>query len=103
MKNISLPKTIIKQWPEILQDIEVITIPIQYTHSLKIFFKAGNVWDVDIASRLNKNDIQSLTSNIKELLEIYKSTIDSVDFQLDVERLRKDSIKVTNKFFKIKK
>lgn len=98
----SLPKNIIKKWPEILKDVDVIVIPLQYTHSLKIFFKSGSIWDLDVANKIKRNDVKLLTDNLKELLEIYADSIESIDFQLDVERLRTDSIRITNKFFKIK-
>lgn len=102
MNDKSLPPDVISQWPEVLKDVVVRVVPLAYLHSLKILFKNGKIWELNIASQFNKNDVENLTNNLSELLKVYESSIESIDFQLDVERVKKDSVKSTSKFFKIK-
>lgn len=102
MNNQSLPPEIINQWPEVLKDVVVRVVPLAYLHSLKILFKNGKIWDLSVASHFKTNDIESLTANLRELLKVYETSIESIDFQLDVERVKQDSVKLTNKFFKTK-
>lgn len=103
MKEQSLPAEIIERWPEILEDIVVKAIPLAYLHSLKIFFKNGKIWDLPIAAKYKQADIEPLTRNLEELLKAYEDSIESMDFQVDIARVKKDSIRTTNKFFKVKR
>lgn len=103
MKEQSLPAEIIERWPEILEDIVVTAIPLAYLHSLKIFFKNGKIWELPITAKCKKDDVELLTRNLEVLLKEYEESIESMDFQVDIARVKKDSIRITNKFFKVKK
>jgi hypothetical protein len=103
VKEQLLPAEVIERWPEILEDIVVSAIPLAYLHSLKIFFKNGKIWELPITAKCKKEDIVSLTRSIEDLLREYEHSIESMDFQIDIARVKKDSIRITNKFFKVKK
>lgn len=102
-KKSLLPPDVIDQWPEVFNDLQVTAVPIAYLHSLRIIFKDGKVWDLNIASHAKRNNIEDLEGHLQELIESYEEVIEHIDFRLDVERVKKDIIKKTSKFLKTRK
>lgn len=103
MKRKSLPKDVIEQWPEVLNDIDIQAIPIPYLHSMRIIFKEGRVWDINIARHAKTHNIDDLEAHLQELIDSYEDAIEHIDFRLDVGRIKKDVINNTKKFLKNKK
>ena len=102
-KKASLPPDVIDQWPEVFNDLDVKAVPLAYLHSMRITFKDGKVWDLNIAAHVKKSGAENLEEHLEELIEAYEEVIEHVDFRLDVEKVKKDIIKKTNKFLKNKK
>lgn len=102
-KKGTLPPDVVDQWPEVFNDLHVTAVPLAYLHSMRIIFKDGKVWDLNIAAQAKKNNIENLEEHLQELIESYEEVIEHIDFRLDVEKVKKDIIKKTNKFLKNKK
>lgn len=101
-KGKSLPKDVIDQWPEVFGDINVKAVPLAYLHSMRIIFKGGKVWDVNIAGQAKQHG-DDLEEHLRELLANYEEEIEHIDFRLDVEKVKKDVIKETTRFLKKKR
>jgi len=102
-KGKSLPKDVIDQWPEVFGEINVEAVPLAYLHSMRILFKGGKVWDVNIAGQARAHGADNLEEHLKELLANYEDEIEHIDFRLDVEKVKKDVIKETTRFLKKKR
>lgn len=102
-KKSLLPPDVIDQWPEVFSEVDVTAVPLAYLHSLRISFKDGKVWDINIAAHVKKNGNTDLEQHLEDLIESYEDVIEHIDFRLDVEKVKKDIIKKTNKFLKTKK
>jgi hypothetical protein len=102
-KGKSLPKDVIDQWPEVFGEINVEAVPLAYLHSMRIIFKGGKVWDVNIAGQARAHGADNLEEHLKELLANYEEEIEHIDFRLDVEKVKKDVIKETTRFLKKKR
>lgn len=100
MKRKGLPKEVVDHWPEIFSDVDVKAIPLEYTHSMRIIFKNGNEWDIDIDSYAKKDGLENIEVHLQELLSNYEESIDRIDFKLDIEKVKKDVIKTTRSFLK---
>lgn len=100
MKKKSLPKDVVDQWPEVFSEVDVRAIPIPYLYSLRIIFKDGKIWDINIDDHARKNSIDDLETHISELITTYEDSIEHIDFRLDVERMKKDVMKKTKSFLK---
>lgn len=98
-----LNKDLVDQWPEILDDIDLSAIPIYYLHSVVITFNDGNVWNVVLKKEHKESNGEKFTETLNELFENYEGQIQHVDFRLDIDKLKKDITKTTNKFMKRKK
>ena len=98
-----LNQDLIDQWPEILSDVNLSAIPIFYLHSVVITFQDGNTWNVVLKKEHKESDGEKFTETLNELFQNYEKEIQHVDFRLDIEKLKKDITKTTNKFLKRKK
>jgi len=95
-----LPKEVVAQWPDILKDIEVHAVPVEYLHSVRITFSDGKVWEID--TNRNPEDV-NLEEALESLLDEYEDSISSVDFRLDTEKVKNDIKKRTATFLKKRK
>ena len=66
-------------------------------------FKNKKVWEIKINNKQIKAEWESFESNLKQMLSTYESEIENVDFKLDTTKIKKDMIKVTNRFLKRRK
>lgn len=99
IKGKKFPKDVVDHWPEVFGEITLGVVPLQYLDSLMIKFKNGKVWEINLADK----NWEVFEPTLKDLLSSYESDIDTVDFKLDTERIKKDIIKHTNKFLKKRK
>lgn len=95
-----LPKDVVDQWPEVLKDVDVEVIPVEYLDSVRITFSDGKIWEID--TKKNDDDID-FEDAIEALLIEYEDTIDNVDFRLDTAKVKTDIIKRTRTFLKKRK
>ena len=75
-------------------------IPLEYINTLVVTFKDKTIWEIDMQNRDLGDDPESA---LDEFFNEYEETIASVDFRLDLERLKKDVSKRTHKFLKLNK
>lgn len=93
-----LPPDIVKHWPEVFKDLDVKVVPLEYLHSVRVFFKDGKIWEIDIQKSKERNSEDNLEETLEELFKQYDSSITNVDFRLDTERLKSD-IQARTKYF----
>ena len=98
-KNKATPHTK-DYWENIFQEINMDYIPLEYINTLVVTFKDKTIWEIDMQNRDLGDDPESA---LDEFFNEYEETIASVDFRLDLERLKKDVSKRTHKFLKLNK
>jgi hypothetical protein len=100
IKKSLLPAELIDRWPEVLNDVEIKAVPIEYVNVLRITFTDGKVWEITVD---HTKEVSRLEEHIAELVLTYEDMIDTIDFQIDVDRVKRDIIKKTKKFLTTKK
>ena len=98
-----LPKEVIECWPEVFGEVKLNVLPIKYLHAILVNFKDGKIWEIKITAKTKKNGWESLEGTLLELLNSYEDSIESINFKLDTDRVKKDIENSTNKFLKRKK
>jgi len=94
-----LPKDIVEHWPEVLKDVELKVVPVKYLHAVRVYFKDGKVWDIDVAETLKKNPSEkSIEKTLENLFLEYEDTIQNVDFRLNTAKVKAD-IQARTKYF----
>ena len=96
-----LPQDVINNWPEVVIDIDIIAIPLQYLHSVRVEFGNGKIWDILVKDGNSKNNpLQKLERTLHELFTGYDNSIKHIDFRVDTDRVKKDVQKRTKGFLK---
>jgi len=95
-----LNKEVIESWPEIFEEVDLKVVPIQYLCSVHVKFKDERVWTIDVSPKSRDANWQVIEKNIQELVMNYKKHIDSIDFKLDTDRIKKDISKITHNFLR---
>jgi hypothetical protein len=96
-----LPKEVIDHWPEVLKDIHIDVVPLEYLNSVRVEFTDGKIWDIDINT--DKKPVKDLEKSLDDLFEQYQNVIKNVDFRLDTDKVKADITKRTKKFLKLRR
>lgn len=103
-KNTKLPSEVIDHWPEIFSDIEIKAIPIQYIKSINVQFADGKVWVIEVNNEIiTQTNLESVEESLADFFEEYDEVIDTVDFNLNTKKVRKDIETRTKRFMKKRK
>lgn len=95
-----LPDEVVDHWPEILKDINIEVLPLEYLDSILVTFEDGKVWDIDLTKNPHGVDLEDA---IESLMEEYEDSIVNVDFRLNTVRLKRDISERTKLFLKRRK
>jgi hypothetical protein len=89
------PNHLVKEWPEIFEDMYMNTMPVAYVKSLRLEFQSGRVWEINVVEQLEDLSSDVLTDRIIETFNEYRNEITRVDFSIDVDKLKEDIINQT--------
>lgn len=92
-----ITETLVKEWPEAFEHVEINSIPVMYLDKVSIEFITGMIWEVDIKNYLDKLEATTIQDLLKELFSEYKEEIKDVEYTFDVEQLKKDIHNLSNK------
>jgi len=84
------PKHLVEKWPEVFEDLYVDTMPVVYMDKMRINFQDGREWEVDVKTQLTSNPPEAVAEALLEMIDEYKNEIQNLDFDMDVELLKKD-------------
>jgi hypothetical protein len=84
------PRHLIKEWPEVFEDLYMNTMPVAYLDLIHLEFADGRVWEINIKDQLKDTDAEDIADRLLETLQEYKDEIKKIDFKVDVDRLKKD-------------
>jgi len=84
------PNLIIKEWPEVFEDMYMSTMPLYYTKSLFIKFDDGRIWHLDIQDMLKDYDTDTLAKKLTDTIKEYQKEIKSIDFEINIDQLKTD-------------
>jgi hypothetical protein len=84
------PRHLVKEWPEVFEDLYMNTMPVAYLDSVRLDFIDGRVWEIDVKNELTKQTADGIADVLVSTLQEYKDEIKKIDFKVDVERLKKD-------------
>ena len=84
------PRHLVKDWPEVFEDLYMNTMPVAYLDTVHLEFADGRVWQINIKDQLKEAEADSIADKLLETLSEYKDEIKKIDFKVDIERLKKD-------------
>jgi hypothetical protein len=93
------PRHLVKEWPEVFEDLYMNTMPVAYLETVHLEFANGRVWQIDVKEQLKDLDADAVATRLLDTLQEYKDEIKKIDFKVDVERLKKDIYDSTKTIF----
>ena len=93
------PRHLVKEWPEVFEDLYMNTMPVAYLEMIHLEFADGRVWRIDIKEQLKDSDADSIAGQLLETMQEYKDEIKKMDFKIDIARLKKDIADQTKTIF----
>ena len=99
----TLPKEVVEIWPEIFSEVQLNVLPLKYLNAVLVTFKDGKVWEIRTTVADIRRGWEPFEKNLSELFQHYDDKIESIDFKLNTEKIKKDIKRSTSKFLKKKK
>lgn len=93
------PRHLVKEWPEVFEDLYMNTMPIEYLDSMRLEFLDGRVWEINFEEESLKEDIGNVAELISGTIQDYKTEIQKIDFKINIEKLKFDIQHSTNIIF----
>jgi hypothetical protein len=84
------PRHLVKEWPEVFEDLYMNTMPVAYLDTIHLEFADGRVWQIDIKDQLKEEKPDAIADRLLDTLAEYKDEIKKIDFKVDIDRLKKD-------------
>lgn len=84
------PRHLVKEWPEVFEDLYMNTMPVAYLENVHLEFANGRVWLIDIKEQLSNTNAEAVAQKLLDTLQEYKNDITKLDFKVDIEKLKKD-------------
>jgi len=93
------PKHLVKEWPEVFEDLYMNTMPVAYLDLVHLEFTDGKIWQIDVKKELENKSADVIAETLLDTLQEYKDDIKKIDFKVDVERLKLDIKNSTKSIF----
>jgi hypothetical protein len=93
------PRHLVKEWPEVFEDLYMNTMPVAYLDVVHLEFANGRVWEINIKEQIISSDLDAIATRLLDTLQEYKDEIVKIDFKVDVNRLKKDIGNSTKSIF----
>lgn len=84
------PRHLVKEWPEVFEDLYMNTMPVAYLETINLIFADGRVWEIDIKSQTSDSDYDTIADKLLSTIKEYQDEITKLDFKVDIKRLKKD-------------
>lgn len=102
MPKNKLPPEVIKHWPEIFEDVEIHAVPIEYMHSIHVYFHDGKIWEIDLDKQATQGS-NAIETSLETFLAEHNDEIHHVDFRLNTSKVVEDVKNKTKSFMKKRK
>jgi hypothetical protein len=93
------PRHLVKEWPEVFEDLYMNTMPVAYLDLVIIEFDDGKIWQIDISAQLIETDADSVCNKLLDIMQEYKESIVKMDFKINVDKLKRDIKEEISKIF----
>lgn len=84
------PRHLVKEWPEVFEDLYMNTMPVAYLIMLRLEFTDGRIWEINVQEQVDNSDPNSVAEKLLDTFQEYRNDIKKIDFQMDIEKLKSD-------------
>jgi len=76
------PRHLVKEWPEVFEDLYMNTMPVAYLDSVRLDFTDGRVWEIDVKNELIKQPPEGIAEIPLNTRQEYKDENKKIDFKV---------------------
>ena len=80
----------VKEWPEIFEDLYMNTMPVAYLILLRLEFNNGRIWEINVQEQLKGSEPQAIAEKLLNTFQEYREDIKKIDFQMNIDKLKED-------------
>ena len=66
------------------------TMPVAYLNQLRLEFADGRIWEINVQEQLSNSTSDEVAEKLLNIFQEYRNDIKTMDFQMDIERLKVD-------------
>lgn len=90
-----------EDWNEIFDSVEMTFVPIEYISKIIIKFENNVIWDINIDDSRKKQPLKQIEESLDELFQEYEDQIVTIDYKIDLDRIKQDLGKRVYRFLKL--
>jgi hypothetical protein len=90
------PRHLVREWPEVFEDLYMNTMPIAYLDVINLEFANGRIWQINVREQMFNSNFDNMSDKLLDILQEYRKDIIKIDFRIDVLRLKEDIAKLTS-------
>lgn len=99
-KHLKVQKIEDEEWGKILEEIDLQFLPIEYLKTIIITFEDKTIWEIDLQHSRRTQTEEKIEQTLDELFDEYEGDISNLDFQLDIEKIKRYLNKRVSYFLK---
>jgi len=84
------PKKLVREWPEVFEDMYITNIPLEYLDHVHLEFSNGRIWKIDVREQLAGSTTDDVIIKVRSTISEYYKEIKKIDYKVDIERLKSD-------------
>ena len=93
-------KTLDTEWEDILEEIDLKFLPIEYVKTIIITFEDKTTWEIDLENSRKTQTDESIEDMLDDLFDEYDGDITDLNFQLDLQKIKRFLSKRVSYFLK---
>jgi len=93
-------KTLDTEWEDILEEIDLKFLPIEYVKTIIITFEDTTTWEIDLENSRKTQTDESIEDMLDDLFDEYDGDITDLNFQLDLQKIKRFLSKRVSYFLK---
>jgi hypothetical protein len=93
------PRHLVREWPEVFEDLYMNTMPIAYLDVINLEFANGRIWQINVREQMFNSNFDNMSDKLLDILQEYRKDIIKIDFRIDVARLKEDIANQTKTLF----
>ena len=84
------PRHLVKEWPEVFEDLYMNTMPVAYLDYVRIDFQDGRIWEINVTDQLSEKTADEIADALLNTMSEFKDEITKLDFKVNIQKLKKD-------------
>lgn len=93
-------KTLDTEWEDILEEIDLKYLPIEYVKTIIITFEDKTIWEIDLENSRKTQTDEKIEDMLDDLFDEYDGDITDLNFQLDLQKIKRFLSKRVSYFLK---